>query len=123
MNYDPARHITHEMLADAAGITSLGLINCVKNGKCPPPVGKAPSRRRIPVSFYDRTEALLWAEQMNPSRADIVPPSDIREFKRNKEYTPSPQMVANLARSAELYPHRLVTPRGIGNDHNLGGRP
>ena len=116
MKYDPTRHITHEMLADAAGMSPFGLINHVRNGSCPPPVGKHNSRNRVRVSFYDRTEALRWAAQINPGpTGEIVPPSDVREFKRGKGYAPSPQLSANFARASELYPHRLYTPNGIGN--------
>ena len=30
-------------------------------------------------------------------------------------YSPGPQMQMNLERSAKVYPHRLITPKSVGN--------
>jgi len=37
-------------------------------------------------------------------------------MSQQKTYTPSPQLKANQERAAKLYPHRLITPGGIGNE-------
>lgn len=122
MNFDSTKHITHQMLAAAAGITSSSLSNYVKSGNCPQSAGSRKDRRGNRSSFYDRTEALLWAAQINPPPAgEIVPPSDINLMQRGT-WTPKGTLADNFARAAQVYPHRLVTPQGVGNDHNYRGR-
>lgn len=41
---------------------------------------------------------------------------------RPREYSQvrNPQMQMNLERSAKVYPHRLVTPKGTGNYREFG---
>lgn len=114
MNYDSKKHIKHGDLAAEAGITSPALTGLVKSGAAPSPVGKERIGRSV-TSYYDRTEALLWAAQMRPqATGEIVPPSDINLMKR-RTYRHSAQMRINQTRTSELYPHRLITPYGVGN--------
>lgn len=35
---------------------------------------------------------------------------------RQKQYRYSEQMKINLERAKKLYPHRLITPKGVGNE-------
>lgn len=123
MNYDSKKHIKHGGLADEAGITSSALTGMVRSGAAPGPVGKERIGRSV-ASFYDRTEALLWAVQMRPqATGEIVPPSDINLMKR-ETWKPKGRLADNFARAAELYPHRLITPAGVGNgiDHGQNKR-
>lgn len=116
MNYDPNRHITHEMLADAAGMTISALTAKVRYDDAAP---KVLCRHHIGrgkyVPYYDRQEALFWAVQVNPTKPrQVVPPCDINLMQR-KPYKPGSQMRINQARTAELYPHSLKTGAGVGN--------
>lgn len=51
-----------------------------------------------------------------------TPPMSDRELsalraKAGKDgYSPGPQMQINLERAAKVYPHRLIAPKGIGNE-------
>lgn len=114
MKYNPTKHIKHGDLAAEAGITSSALTGLVKSGAAPGPVGKERIGRSV-ASFYDRTEALLWAAQMRPEvTGEIVPPSDINLMTR-KTWKPKGRLADNFARASEVYPHRLLTPDGTGN--------
>src|SRR5690606_570473 len=75
-------------------------------------------------SCYVRADALQWAESLtNPkpaSRGQRVPAPAIRPLHAQGVYRPSVQMSINQARAAELYPHRLYTPQGVGNGIDYG---
>lgn len=38
-----------------------------------------------------------------------------KQKPRNREYRTPPQLRLNQERAAKLYPHRLITPKGVGN--------
>lgn len=98
MNYDSRKHIKHGDLAAEAGITSPALTGFVKSGAAPAPVGKERIGRSV-ASFYDRTEALMWAAQMKPKgTGEIVPPSDINLMTR-EEWKPKGRLADNFARA------------------------
>ena len=114
MNYDSMKHIKHGDLAAEAGIKSSALTGMVRSGAAPGPVGKGRIGRSV-ASFYDRTEALLWAAQIRPQvTGEIVPPSDINLMTR-ETWKPKGRLADNFARASEVYPHRLYTPNGVGN--------
>lgn len=115
MNYDANKHIKHGGLAAEAGIRSTSLTGLVRSGKAPAPVGKERIGRSV-ASYYDRTEALLWAAKMRPqATGETVPPSDINLMTR-ETWKPKGRLADNFARASEVYPHRLITPVGTGND-------
>lgn len=53
-------------------------------------------------------------------KKNIVPPAQAKPLHKQGTYKPSPQMSINQQRAAELYPHRLITPDGVGNGIDQG---
>ena len=39
-----------------------------------------------------------------------------KQKPRNREYRTPPQLRMNQERASKLYPHRLITPKGVGNE-------
>lgn len=39
-----------------------------------------------------------------------------KQKPRNREYRTPPQLRLNQERASKVYPHRLITPKGIGNE-------
>lgn len=48
-------------------------------------------------------------------KQNIAQPAQAKPLHKQGTYRPSAQMSINQQRAAELYPHRLITPAGIGN--------
>lgn len=117
MKYDPETHITHPELAALMGVKPSKLQAMVRHREGPRSTVLTVNGESR--SCYVRANALRWAESlMDPkpaSRGERVPPPAIRPLHAQGVYRPSQQMSINQARAAELYPHRLYTPVGIGN--------
>lgn len=129
MKYDRKAHITTKQLADLLGVPVMSVPGSLSDENAPRALGRVVAegnRQR----FYDRAEALEWIERQSaapepepePYKGEIVPPMDLpslealrAKVKGREGYHPSPQMQMNLERSAKVYPHRLITPEGVGN--------
>lgn len=51
---------------------------------------------------------------------NLTPPAQPRPLSKQGRYKTSAQMRINQQRAAEVYPHRLITPNGIGNGIDQG---
>ena len=120
MKYDSRYHITADEIAERLGIPIVSVPGYLAVTEAPRVIGRRMidgKRQRI----YSRGDFEAWLGSRAPEIdeevyvGEIVPPSDVREWKRSREYTPSDALRLNEARAAELYPHRLVTPEGTGN--------
>lgn len=128
MTYNPIDHITHADLAEYLGTTPGMLTTRMKREGGPTILGSIRLDPNRVTRYYGRGEASAWLEAASSPtpehRGEIVPPRDIYALRDRPAYRPSPQMQINQQRAAELYPHRLITPDGIGNgiDHGQNKR-
>lgn len=120
MEYDKSDHITHADLARRMGVTSLTLSARIRNE------GGLASvlvrRKGTEVVAYDRIDVEAWLERVErraePYAGEIVPAATARPLHEQGTYhtsRTSPQLSINMARAAEVYPHRLITPKSVGN--------
>lgn len=123
MKYDPEIHILHSELAALMGVTLHKLRAMVRHQDGPQSTVLTVNGESR--SCYVRSKAIKWAESlMNPKQAirgQRVPPPAIRPLHAQGVYRPSVQMSINQARAAQVYPHRLMTANGIGNDTQHNG--
>lgn len=131
MRYETKKHLSARELADLLAIRIDNLIDYLIRHNGPERLGKGAVDGRL-QSIYDRAEVLTWmdkrAEKAQPDapkvyRGEIVPPRGLTPVGEQGTYSIKerhPQMAINFARAAELYPHRLITPKGIGNGQDYG---
>jgi len=123
MKYDRKHHLTTQQLADLMGIPVSNLAGSIRSPDAPRALFQALIDGRK-QSVYDRVAAVLWVDsnrtktQRQPGA--IVRPAAARPVSEQGQYRPSTQLRINLGRSAEVYPHRLITPRGVGNGVDIG---
>lgn len=119
MIYDRKTHITTDQLADLLGVPTKQLSGLLLRGKGGP---RALFKIRVDgreQSAYDRAEAVAWVDRRRETqseyRGETVPPRDPSLYANRRPYQSGPQMSINQQRAAEVYPHRLITPDGVGN--------
>ncbi|NYT25374.1 hypothetical protein H0A73_17375 [Alcaligenaceae bacterium] len=127
MKYDRKHHLTTQQLADLMGIPVSNLAGSIRSPDAPLALFQALIDGRK-QSVYDRVAAVLWVDSNRPKTqrqpGAIVRPAAVRPVSEQGQYRPSPQLTINQQRAAELYPHRLITPDGVGNgiDHGQNKR-
>lgn len=116
--YNEIDHITHAELAALVGKEQGALTVQMKHEGGPRILGSIELPRERGMSYYGRGEAMAWVEGIERPeyRGEIVPARHPKPLHAQGVYRPSPVLSINMARAAELYPHRLITPRGIGNE-------
>lgn len=126
MRYETKNHLSARELADLLAVRIDNLVDYLIRHNGPEPLGKGAVDGRI-NRIYGREEVLVWmdkrAEKAQPDapkvyRGEIVPPRDLTPVGEQGTYSIKerhPQMAINLARAAEVYPHRLITPKSVGN--------
>src|SRR5699024_707940 len=121
MKFDRKTHITERQLSDLSGLTLDALRVRSKTDPKFPDVLFVNNEREI---VYDKAKALTWLSWL-PSQDDTplitAQPATPVPLAKQGEYKPGRSMIRNLERTEKLYPHSLVTPKGIGNRANLGG--
>jgi len=119
VTYNSKTHIIHTDLAAHMGTTGMRLTHLMKRIGGPTIAGSLDLPRDHTSNFYYRDAALAWAAEVDQPKAEyrgkIVPAAEIRPLHEQGTYRPSPQMRINQDRAAEVYPHRLITPDGVGN--------
>lgn len=53
-------------------------------------------------------------------KTNVAPAAAPKLLAAHGVYRPNAQMSINQQRAAELYPHRLITPEGVGNGIEYG---
>lgn len=115
--YNEVDHITHAELAALMGKEPGTLTVQMKHEGGPRILGSIELPRERGMSYYGRGEAMAWAEgsERPEYRGEIVPARHPKPLHAQGVYRPSPALSINMARAAQLYPHRLYTPDGVGN--------
>lgn len=133
MKYDRKKHITTQQLADLLGIAAVHVPGTVSIEGAPRGLGRTVVEGKR-QQLYLRSEVVEWlATKTEPAevkeapqryKGETVPPATPRPLHKQGTYKPSAQMSINQQRAAELYPHRLITPAGVGNgiDHGQNKR-
>lgn len=122
MKFDRKTHLTERQLRDLSGLTIDALRVRSKTDPEFPEVLFVNNEHQM---VYDKERALEWITWMShkkPEPLQVVPARQRKPLAQQGEYKPSSQMQINLERAAKVYPHSLITPNGIGNRANLGGR-
>lgn len=117
MRYDAEIHVTHSELAVTLGVSASQAAEIIRQESGPQSIGEAVIRRSL-VAVYKRIEVDLWLAsrpESHPYKGEIVPPATPRPLHQQGTYRSSAQMRINQERTAQLYPHRLYTPDGVGN--------
>lgn len=126
MNYDPTIHLSTDQFADLLGIpvSELNRVLWTSSGTgAPRRLGRANVSGRQ-QSVYDREAAVEWidsqrASTIEPPKGERVPPREYKPVQDQGVYRPSPMLLINQQRAAELYGHRLMAPPSVGNDRQL----
>lgn len=125
MKYDRKIHITTEQLADLMGVSVSNLAGGLASRGGPKALFRATVNGRQ-QSVYCRFLAVAWVDELRTAdlikkqeHKELVPPRTIRPLQEQGVYRPSPALRENFRRAGELYPHRLITPEGVGNTLQL----
>lgn len=116
MKFDRKIHFTERQLCDLTGL-SFDAIRVIEktDPKFPELIFINNSQQKV----YDKEQALEWISSIDePEPLQIVPPRKGKPLENHGVYKPSHQMKINMERSAKLYPHKLITPKGVGNYHH-----
>src|SRR5690625_4526210 len=122
MKFNRKIHFTERQLCDLSGLTIDALRVRSKTDPKFPEVLFVNNAHQL---VYDKDAALEWVTWMSNKKEqplEVVPARELKTLAQQGEYKPCRAMMRNLERTEKLYPHSLVTPKGIGNRANLGGR-
>lgn len=123
MRYDAIKHVSTREMANLLGVPIEKVSGALDTLRGPLPVGKAVVNSRV-QRIYDRAAVMEWVEKRNAqskplsvqqsSHGEIVPAASWNLMQR-KPWKPCGALTANFQRAAEVYPHSLITPKGVGN--------
>lgn len=132
MIYDKTKHILHRELADLMGIASMALNGILRESDATlKRLGRVDKSKAVRGSFYDRVQALAWAEDWKTNHAleekPVVPvrpkppqtqsSSGIKAAPRTptpfRELTLSQGLARNFERASQ-HQRPLYTPNGYG---------
>lgn len=122
MKYNRKIHFNERQLRDLSGLTIDALRVRAKTDPKFPEVLFVSEAHQMVCDKKEAQKWLSWMHDHQKKKLEVVPPRRAKPLSQHGEYKPSPAMRINLERTKKLYPHRLVTPKGIGNNANLGGR-
>lgn len=133
MIYDKTKHILHRELVELMGIASMALNGILRESDAAlKRLGRVDKSKAVRGSFYDRTQALAWAEDwkkndvLEEKPVAAAPPkaprahsgSGIKAGPRTpaafRELTLSRGLAQNFER-ASRYQRPLYTPNGYGH--------
>lgn len=117
MRYDATKHISAHDLAVMLGVTHSQAATKARRAGVNP-VGRVRAGGNL-ITVFDRKEATEWAQSLVVERTNVTPAADWNLMQR-KPWTPKGRLAENFARAGEVYPHRLITPAGIGNGIDQG---
>jgi|SRR5690625_3995457 len=119
MKSDRKIHMTKKQLSDLTGLSFDALSVRAKTDQ------KYPQQLFVNNTgdiVYDKDDALQWLEWYESTATthtpEIVPAAKPVPLGQQGKYRPSRLMLMNQARAAELYPHTLYTPKGVGLTHD-----
>src|SRR5690606_4208022 len=111
-HYDATKHISAHDLGGIIGLSHQRVSAKARRA------GINPVRRDYAggnlIAVFDRKEATEWAQSLVGDRTNVTPAADWNLMQR-KPWKPCEALTANFQRAAEVYPHSLITPKGVGN--------
>ena len=122
MKFNRKIHITERQLRDLSGLTLDALRVRSKTDPKFPEVLFVNNAQQMVYGKDAALEWLSWLPGQDNKPLVAAQPATPVPLAKQGEYKPCRPMVRNLERTEKLYPHSLVTPKGIGNRANLGGR-
>lgn len=118
MKFNRKTHMTERQLRDLSGLTIDALSVRSKTDPKFPEVLFVNNAQQM---VYGKEQALEWLSWL-PSQEDApliaAQPATPVPLAKQGEYKPCRSMIRNLERTAKVYRHSFVTPKGIGNYHH-----